>query len=255
MDRVCELTDRLLRKQQTDSSDVTRLVMLGHALRMLRFVQGAAELARVGNMEPACVLARTVLEMGWVMMAIQSDPARMDEWSAQANWEAIKSVRRLKLLGEHERLPTLSDAHIDAAIASMPAGKNVSLKDWAQASGVLQAYPTVYQQLSSCAHAEMPATLAYIRFDPHTGQPMSVQPPDLEELPADAFNVCTALLLGALRYLAGPTLTEDELRYVEELERHRSVLTARIDELRMRHVEQSRSDVSSPALHQQPARP
>ncbi|MGJ7570863.1 DUF5677 domain-containing protein [Variovorax sp. RB2P76] len=236
-DRTCRLTDRVLRIQRTDLADRTRVVMLAHALRMLRFVQGAVSLAGVGNLEPACVLARTVLEMGWVMASIQADPTRMDKWLEQANGEAIKSIRRLKQLGEDERLPTLSDAHIDAAIAGLPAGKSFNLKDWADASGARQAYPTIYQQLSACAHAEMPATVAYTRWDEATGIPTSVQDADLEELPADSLNVCTALLLDALRYLAGPTLSPDELRELEMVEELRRAQTARLDRIRMKHIE------------------
>jgi len=236
-DRTCHLTARLLGKQRTDPADRTRVVMLAHALRMLRFVQGAVTLARAGNLEPACVLTRTVLEMGWVMLSIQADPTQMDEWLAQANGEAIKTIRRLKQLGEDERLPTLSDAHIDAAIASLPAGKNFNLRYWALASGAPQAYPTIYQQLSACAHAEMPATGAYTRWDEASGNPASVQDADLEELPADSLNIATALLLDALRYLAGPTLTAEELRELEGLEELKRAQTARLDEIRMKHIQ------------------
>ena len=237
-DRTCRLTDRLLRKQRTDLADRTRVVMLAHALRMLRFVQGAVTLARADNLEPACVLTRTVLEMGWVMLSIQADPVKMDDWLAQANGEAIKTIRRLKQLGEDERLPTLSDAHIDAAIASLPAGKNFNLRYWATASGAPQAYPTIYQQLSVCAHAEMPATMAYTRWNEATGIPASVQDADLEELPADSLNVSTALLLDALRYLAGPTLTAEELLELGGLEELRRTQTARLDKIRMKHIEE-----------------
>ena len=236
-DRVCALSLRILRALRPQASDLLSVLMVAHAVRMLRFVQGAAQLARAGNMEPACVLARTVLEMGWIMLSIQADPARLSEWAAQANGEARKSLRRLKDLGEHERSPTLSDEHIDAAIAGMPSGKNFNLKDWAHASGAPQAYSTIYQQLSSCAHAEMPATLNFIRFDPVTDQPVRVLIPDLEELPADALNVCTAVLLDALRYVSGSTLTGDELREVEDLERDRRTLMAKIDEMRMRSLD------------------
>lgn len=236
-DRTCQLAARLLAKQHSDLADRTRVVMLAHALRMLRFVQGSVTLARAGNFEPACVLARTVLEMGWVMLSIQADPARMDKWLAQANGEGIKTIRRLKQLGEHERLPTLTDAHIEAAIAGMPKGEKFDLKGWADTSGAAQSYPTIYQQLSACAHAEMPATLAYTRWDETAEMVASVQDVDLEELPADSLNVSTALLLDALRYLAGPTLTDEELRDVEHLEGLRRTFTARLDEIRMRHLE------------------
>jgi hypothetical protein len=236
-DRTCELTYRLLRKQRTDLTDWPRVVMLAHLLRMLRFVQAAVVLVRAGNLEPACVVARTVLEMGWVLLSIQADPERIEEWRAQANGEARKTIGRLKQLGEHERVPTMSDAHIDAAIASMPVGKRFDLKSWATASGAGQSYPTIYQQLSTSAHAEMPATLAYVRWNDDGNAPTSVEDANLEELPADSLNVCVALLLDGLRYLAGPTLAVGELREIEELERLRTNQTAHLDRIRMKHLE------------------
>lgn len=236
-DRTCRLTGKLLGKQRTVLSDRRRVMMLAHVLRMLRFTQAAVTLTQAGNLEPACATARTVLEMGWVLLAIQADPAKFDEWRDQANGEAIKSIRRLKLLGEHERLPTLADANIDAAIASMPPGKNFNLKGWAIASGAAGSYPTLYQTLSACAHGEMGSTLAYTRWDEATGDPTSVEDPDLAELPADSLCVCVAVLLDGVRYVAGDSLVGDDLRDVESLEARQRALAQRLDHIRMKLVE------------------
>jgi hypothetical protein len=236
-DRTCRLTSKLLGKQRTDLSDRRRVMMLAHVLRMLRFTQAAVTLTQAGSFEPACATTRTVLEMGWVLLAIQADPAKFDEWREQANGEAIKSIRRLKLLGEHERLPTLADANIDAAIASMPPGKNFNLKEWAVASGAAGSYPTLYQTLSACAHGEMGSTLAYTRWDESTGDFTSVEDPDLAELPADSLCVCVAVLLDGVRYVAGDTLAGDDLRAVESLETLRRALTQRLDRIRMKLVQ------------------
>jgi hypothetical protein len=235
-ERTCGLTHRLLSTQRSASDDWPRLVMLAHLLRMLRFVQGAATLVRSGNLEPACVLARTVLEMGWVMLAIKTDPTRIEEWREQANSEARKSIRRLMQLGEHERTASMSDALLEAAIANMPVGKKADLKRWADASGAGQAYPTIYQQLSDCAHSEMPATLAYVHWDEKSGMPTHVQDADLDELPADSLNICVALLHDGLRYLAGPTMAAVELAELEELEILRKTQTGKLDEERLRHL-------------------
>lgn len=212
---------------------LTHMLMLAHVLRMTRFVQGAVALARTGYYEPVCVLARTVLEMGWVMLSIQDDPDKMDEWAAQASGEAVRAIRRLKLLQEHERSSALTDAHIDAQIAQMPPGKKSDLKYWAAHSGAFGAYPTLYQQLSGCAHAELPATAAYLNSDLASNLPVGLQDADLGVLPADSLNVSTALLHDALRFIAGNTLRPEELLALESMEGRRAELTRRLDACRV----------------------
>lgn len=239
-DRACEVAGKLLGKQKTDLSDYFRVVMLAHVLRMLRFTQAAVTLTRASLLEPACAVTRTVLEMGWVLLAIQADPAKFDEWHAQANGEAIRSMRRLKLLGEHERFPTLADANIDAAIAGMPTGKKSNLKDWAIASGAAASYHTLYQMLSACAHSEMGSTFAYTRWDEACGNPTSVEDPDLQDLPADSLIFCVAVLLDGVRLIAGNSLLDDDLRDVETLEALQRALTQRLNGIRTKLAEAER---------------
>lgn len=239
---TCKLTGRMLAKLEAKPRDHFRVMMIAHLLRMLRFTEAAVLLARSGNLEPACAVTRTVLEMGWVLLAIKDDPSKFETWREDANYEGKKSIKRLKLLGEQERLPATSDSAIDAAMQGMPAGKKFNLKDWAAAGGAAGSYPTIYQMLSACAHAEMSSTYAYAKWDEASMTSIGIGDPDLQELPADSLCVCVALLLDGVRYIAGDLLRDEHLRHVEECEARHRALTLRLDHVRMRHVEQERRD-------------
>ncbi|MGJ7494381.1 DUF5677 domain-containing protein [Variovorax sp. RT4R15] len=231
--RACALLAQVLQVQEVRSDDKLRVAMLAHAMRMLRYGQAVVTLANAGLWEPMCAVGRTVLEMGWVMTAVQTDPRKLQEWVAQAKGEAIKSIRRLKMLGEHERPATMSNAEIDAAIATMPPGKNFNLREWAESAGVPASYPTLYQQLSECAHAEFQASMAYTHWDVVADAPAGFRDADLAELPADCLNVTTALLLDAIRFVAADSMSADQLREVRRLESQRLVNTRQVDEARI----------------------
>ena len=162
---ACQLTAQVLRGQKADLADTTGVMMFAHALRMLRYAQGAVTLARAGNSEPACALARPLLEMGWVLLAIRADPGQFEHWIKQGHGEQRKALEGLLKLKDAERPASMTAASLKADIAALPEGTPYSAWHWADWSGGPAGYPTPYRQLSDASHAGPWATAAYLRVD------------------------------------------------------------------------------------------
>lgn len=220
--------------QRSIADDLETVVQAGHCLRMSVFASAVCDLIRAGHFEPACALSRTVLEAGWVLLAIRAHPEKFEEWLSHANSEGRRTIGRLRVLAEHERGPGMNDAEIEAAIASIPSGKSHPVKDWAAAAGTPQAYATIYQTLSGYSHAEMSAAVSYVEWDEL--RPVRVRSPDLGLQPADCLDICTALMLDACRAVAGDELSQDQEVALSVLEARRQQQTRRLDALRTDEV-------------------
>lgn len=214
---VCALVARVLPTQTADPADYKKVAMLAHLLRMLRYAQGVSALAGDGKLEPACALVRPLLEMGWVLLALQNHPDEFDHWIKQGHGEQAKALAGLKRLGDLERPAAMTIDALSAAIAALPKGTPYNAWHWADRSGAPASYATLYRQLSDASHAGPWATFAYLATD-SAGLPIGVDDAELEELPADCLCITSALMLDALRAVSGTNLTAAQLLEIERAE-------------------------------------
>lgn len=135
------------------------LLLITMAVRCLALFRGVIRCADDALADPAMVIARSLLELRFVVLAVarSADDAertkRLSSIAAQAEHDRARALKKLKSLPTSDRSEQVTDELLSLAEAGLDVERrSTSAEQWARWAGLHGMYLTAYTSLSLHAH-------------------------------------------------------------------------------------------------------
>lgn len=226
---INKLSSSVISTQHAEMSN-QELFLLGSQLRFLRLSQAVEALISKELTDPAAVILRVMLEMGFVMSAIGDDISHLERLILEQEVESRKALEGLrKHIKEDERQSDIADERLDAEIAAAPTGSAFKPHNWAGRAKHMPAYATLYRQLSTFAHGSAGGTLEY--FEKDANDALVLRPNVSKSIAPNVLTVAGSLMLDALQAFPLSTMTPTHMEEIKELENQMKSLSVRVGHL------------------------
>ncbi|WP_114470221.1 DUF5677 domain-containing protein [Pseudorhodoferax soli] len=163
--RVERFVAKVVTQQKVSRDDAHRTLLLLMVVRMHRFFQAVLLLVEDGLYDSAAALMRSFLEQWFVFAAVSNEPDLARRYAVQTQAESRKALSGLRRLDATCRAPELTERVLDDAIAAYGPGEGFNVAWWAERTGNLDTYLTLYRRLSMHAHGAGAPLEDYVQMD------------------------------------------------------------------------------------------
>jgi hypothetical protein len=211
------------------------LLAIAMAVRCMVSLRGVIRCAEVGLADPAMVIARSLLEQIFVLLAIARAPNEAEQANrvslleAQAEHDRAKAVGKLQRLPSSERSEQVTDQWLSGVKAGLGSGGNTRVEDWARFAGMSSMYDTAYARLSLHVHPSYLTLYSMTRRDTNHDLLISAKPHQ-GSLPLTVLLACD-VMGDALSALQEGFVSAEAIAEIEHCHKASQILMAALPEI------------------------
>lgn len=195
---------------QALQTEKLRILAMATSRRALTYFRAVVGLVESNLYEPAGAVLRVLLELVLVLTVINDSPDQLEVLAKQSLEESRKALNGLLKVSPTARPEWLTNDTIVDAIAELGIKHSgFSAQYWAEKSGNIETYNTMYRRLNVFSHASLGALEAYLPVN-EQNQFTGVRGDVGQESAAQFLVSASSILLGILQIAAGDNV--DQIR-------------------------------------------
>lgn len=207
MDRLAVTELGAMQAHQTERD---RIFAMATGRRALTYFRAVVNLVESNLFEPAGAVLRVLLELVLVLHVVNDSPEQLDVLARQSQGENRKALKGLLNISPTARPEWLTDATIADALAELTTEHSgFNAQYWADRSGNMETYNTMYRRLNAFSHASLVALEAYLPVN-ENAQITGVRGDVGRESGPQFLVSASSILLGILQIAAGDNV--DQIR-------------------------------------------
>ncbi|QTN29595.1 hypothetical protein HZ993_07195 [Rhodoferax sp. AJA081-3] len=160
MDRLAVSELGTMQALQTEK---VRIFAMATGRRALTYFRAVVSLVESNLYEPAGAVLRVLLELVLVLHVVNDSPEQLDVLAKQSLGENRKALKGLKTVSLDSRPEWLTDDSIEKVLSELTMEQSgFNAHYWADKSGNMETYNTMYRRLNAFSHASLVALDAYL---------------------------------------------------------------------------------------------